>query len=55
MPLSEVKAHFSKLVEDVERTHPAAQRRIAKSEVEITRDEWLDEAALRAMIRRQVT
>jgi hypothetical protein len=31
---------------------PAAQRRIAQSEAEITRGEWLDEAALRAMVRR---
>jgi antitoxin YefM len=86
LPLSEVKARFSELAEEVERTHerltvtkngheavvimsvedldsleatlellrdPAAQRRIAQSEAEITRGEWLDEAALRAMVREE--
>jgi len=32
---------------------PAAQRRVAQSEAEITRGEWLDEAALRAMVRKE--
>lgn len=86
MPLSEVKARFSELAEEVARTHerltvtkngheavvimavedldaleatlellrdPAAQRRIAQSEAEIDRGEWLDETALRAMVRRE--
>lgn len=86
LPLSEVKARFSELAEEVERTHerltvtkngheavvimavedldsleatlellrdPAAQRRIAESESEIAEGEWLDEAALRAMVRKK--
>lgn len=32
---------------------PAAQRRIAESEAEIARGEWLDEEAVRAMVRRK--
>jgi antitoxin YefM len=86
MSLSEVKARFSELADEVERTHerltvtkngreavvimavedldaleatlellrdPAAQRRVAQSEAEITRGEWLDEVALRAMVRKE--
>ena len=86
VPLSEAKARFSELAEEVERTHerltvtkngreavvviavedldaleatlellrdPAAQRRIAQSEAEITRGEWLDEATLRALVRKE--
>lgn len=86
MSLSEVKARFSELTEEVERTHErltvtkngheavvvmavedldaleatlellrdsAAQRRIAQSEAEITQGDWLDEAALRAMVRKE--
>jgi prevent-host-death family protein len=85
LPLSDVKARFSELADEVERTHerltvtrngreavvimavedldaieatlellrdPAAQRRIAEAETEIARGEWLDEAEVRAMLRR---
>jgi antitoxin YefM len=86
LPLSDVKARFSELADEVERTHerltvtrngreavvimavedldameatiellrdPAAQQRIAQAEAEIVRGEGLDEAAVRAMVRRR--
>jgi antitoxin YefM len=86
LPLSDVKARFSELADEVERTHerltvtrngreavvimavedldsieatiellrdPAAQRRVADAEAEIARGEWLDEAAMRAMVNRK--
>ena len=86
LPLSDVKARFSELADEVERTHerltvtrngreavvimavedldameatiellrdPAAQQRIAQAEAEIARGEGLDEAAVRAMVRRR--
>jgi prevent-host-death family protein len=84
LPVSDVKARFSELADEVERTHerltvtrngreavvimavddldsieatiellrdPAAQRRVAEATAEIERGEWLDEAAVRAMVR----
>jgi prevent-host-death family protein len=85
LPLSDVKARFSELADEVERTHervtvtrngreavvimavedldsieatlellrdPAAQRRVAQSEAEIARGEWLDEGEVRLTLRR---